>query len=297
MRVESYASLKAMDLEVIPGLTDEVNTEVQSMNEEFSGHQNEQVAADTSADIRPACAGASVDLEASVEDQEEEAIVHEYFGSPCCALGPDKGPCWARAGRERFLHARQESLDLEKEELDLVVLVTLCASRSLPNDASLAQSSIKYQYGSMLICKSAFLFIHGIGSRRLKKLISHYDENGLCLRTHGNARERPHNQTDGREVEKIKSFIEKFADNHAMPLPGRLPTNKDYQVMLLPSDMSKSAVYRFYVRACESEEVSCVSCRTFENIWKSTECQSFDEVSECTRGAEVSKASGGAKKS
>ena len=38
--------------------------------------------------------------------------------------------------------------------------------------------------------------------------------------------------------------------------------------MLLPSDMSKSAVYRFYVRACESDQVSCVSRRTFENIWK-----------------------------
>ena len=38
--------------------------------------------------------------------------------------------------------------------------------------------------------------------------------------------------------------------------------------MLLPSDMSKGAVYRFYVRACESEQVSIVSCRTFENIWK-----------------------------
>ena len=38
--------------------------------------------------------------------------------------------------------------------------------------------------------------------------------------------------------------------------------------MLLPSSMSKSAVYRFYVRACESEQVSCVSHQTFENIWK-----------------------------
>ena len=99
------------------------------------------------------------------------------------------------------------------------MLATLRASHSLPNDTSLTPSSIKYQYGGMLICKSAFLFIHGIGSRRLKNLISHYDENGLCLRIHGNARKRPHNQTDGREVEKIKGFIEKFADNHSMPLP------------------------------------------------------------------------------
>ena len=38
--------------------------------------------------------------------------------------------------------------------------------------------------------------------------------------------------------------------------------------MLLPSDMSKSSVYRFYVRACELEQMACISRRTFENIWK-----------------------------
>ena len=53
-----------------------------------------------------------------------------YDGSPCCSsLGPEKGPCWTHAGRERFLNvSRQESLDLE---LDLVVLANLPASHSL----------------------------------------------------------------------------------------------------------------------------------------------------------------------
>ena len=258
-----------MDLEAIPGLSDEVNTEIHIMNEEFSSHQNELGDADDTADS----ASASVNLDRSVEDRAEEVVVHEYFnGSPCCALGSKKGPCWTRAGKERFLHARQESLDLEKKELDLVVLATLRASRSLPNDPSVshevARAPIKYHYGGMPICKSAFLFIHAIGSRRLKNLISHYDENALSVRMHGNARKRPHNQTETEEVEKIKAFIEQFADNHAMPLPGRLPTHKDYRVMLLPSDMSKIAVYRFYVRACESEQVRCISRRTFENIWR-----------------------------
>ena len=163
-------------------------------------------------------------------------------------------------------------MDLEKKEVDLIVLATLRAFRSFTHDPSVShevvRASIKYHYGGMQICKSAFLFIHAIGSQRLKNLISHYDENGLSVQLHGNARKCPHNQTEREEVEKIKAFIEQFADNHAMPLPGRLPTHKDYRVMLLPSDMSKSAVYRFYVRACESEQVSSVSRRTFENIWK-----------------------------
>ena len=51
-----------------------------------------------------------------MEDREEEVIVCEYFdGSPCCALGPNKGPCWTRVGQGRILLARQETLDLEKK--------------------------------------------------------------------------------------------------------------------------------------------------------------------------------------
>ena len=116
--------------------------------------------------------------------------------------------------------------------------------------------------------KLLFLFVHAIGSRRLKNLTSYYDENGLTVRVHGNTRKRPYNRTDSDEIEKVKRFIEQFADNHAMPLPGRHPTHKDYRVMLLPSDMTKSAVYQFYIKACEAEQAHSVSRRTFENIWK-----------------------------
>ena len=108
------------------------------------------------------------------------------------------------------------------------------------------------------VCQYAFLFVQAIGSRRLKNRISHYDEKGLSLRVHKNTKKRPHNRTESGDIERIKGFIEQFADNHAMPLPGRLPTHKDYRVMLLPSDMSKSAVYRFYVRAYESDQMACV---------------------------------------
>ena len=252
-----------MDLEGIPGLSDELNSEVYSMNEEFSGHQDERDDAD---DI-PDGPIASVDLDKSAEDGEEEALVRDFFnGEPCCTLGPNKSACWSRAGRERFLLARQNSLDLEKKEADLAVLATLRATRSFASH-EVGRSSIKYQFGGMQICKTAFLFRYALGARRLKNLISHYDEKGLSLRVHKNTRKRPHNRTDSEDVEKIKGFIEQFADSHAMPLPGRLPTHKDYRVMLLPSDMSKSAVYRSYAKACESEQSSCISRRTFVTIW------------------------------
>ena len=71
-------------------------------------------------------------------------------------------------------------------------------------------------------------------------------------------------------VEHVKSSIEKYAENHVLPLPGRLPAYKDYKVMLLPSDMPKVYVYRQYVKAYEAESHcigSAMSRCTFENLW------------------------------
>ena len=84
-----------MDSEAIPGLSDDLNTEIHSINEEFFGHQNERKDVDDDGDG----ARASVELHRSVEDREEEAIARECFdGSPYCALGPEKGFCWIHAG-------------------------------------------------------------------------------------------------------------------------------------------------------------------------------------------------------
>ena len=53
--VSGYKELKSMDLEAIPGLSDEVNTEIHSMNIEFSSYQNEQGDADDTADGAKVC--------------------------------------------------------------------------------------------------------------------------------------------------------------------------------------------------------------------------------------------------
>jgi hypothetical protein len=46
------------------------------------------------------------------------------------------------------------------------------------------------------------------------------------------------------EIMRVVDFIKRYADIHAVPLPGRLPKHNDYRVMKLPSDVSKATVYR-----------------------------------------------------
>ena len=55
-----------------------------------------------------------------------------------------------------------------------------------------------------------------------------------------------------RDIKAIEIFIANFAEVHALPLPGRMPNHKD-KALLLPSDISKSEVYRQYKQACASD--------------------------------------------
>ena len=249
-----------MDTEPILGLSDELNSEFSSAMEDFVG------LPDVVHDEEESSGHHSVELDASFEDKEEEATVEAYFnGDPCCALGPEKSACWTRFGRDVFLAARRESLEIDKNEADLAILGSIRTIRSLPNPSG--RTTMNYQFLGSSICKAAYLFLHALGIHRFRNLVSYFDAEGVSARVHKNSRKRPQNCTEKCEVEKIKVFIETFADNHALPLPGRLPAHKDYKVMLLPSDMSKSAVYRLYSKSCEAGGLHCVSRRTFTSIW------------------------------
>ena len=136
---------------------------------------------------------------------------------------------------------RLESQELDKKEGDIAVLASLCVMHSIPI-ALLVRVHGLLLSTSLEVCQYVKqLFINALGAHRLKNLITHYDSEGLSVRVHGNTRKRPHTQTKDEDVEKIKGLENLLIIMHS--LPGRLPTHKDYRVMLLPSDMSKSAVY------------------------------------------------------
>ena len=58
-------------------------------------------------------------------------------------------------------------------------------------------------------------------------------------------------------TQHVLDFITNHAENHALPLPGRLPSHRDLQVMLLQTDTTKSKVYSEYKKACDMESLQC----------------------------------------
>jgi hypothetical protein len=156
------------------------------------------------------------------------------------------------------------------DELDMVVLAHLDAHRHASTDGAQDQGShrvvIDYYFQGKRVCKDTYRFVHAIGPKKFKNLVDHFNNHGLVPRVHGNAKRLPANAISFDKTKSVIKFISNFAAIHALPLPGRLPGQFNFEkALLLPSQMSKRYVYRQYKLACESDIP--VGRRKFENLW------------------------------
>jgi hypothetical protein len=202
-------------------------------------------------------------------DNMEDAAVDDFIKTTCqCNFGPRKTPCSLQFSRELIVSTRLNCIEMTKAELDLVILANLDANRriSLEQDTCSSRIHIEYSFRGIKVCKKSFLFIHAIGTKVFKNVVTHFNENGLTPRMHGNIKRLPANTISFAVTEKIVQFITNFATIHALPLPGRIPgIYSDEKALLLPSHMSKRSVYREYQKICDQESV--VSRRKFETLW------------------------------
>ena len=213
-------------------------------------------------------------LELSDIDANEAEKVDLFFSSGCgCKLGPKGSSCSSLLTKDLALLSRNNCQQLDEVELDMVVLSQLQALRTHPDQplperrqsAKSAHQHTTFYFHKLRICLKAF---HSIGQSRFKSLQHHYDQVGIIPRVHGNSKRLPSNTSSQEDVDCVLSFIDTTANVHGLPLPGRMPNHRDSDVLLLPSDMSKSFVYRKYVDSCEQLEQSYLSRRKFENLWK-----------------------------
>jgi len=66
-----------------------------------------------------------------------------------------------------------------------------------------------------------------------------YLTNGLTPRTHGNSNRVPHNVMSYTDISNLVKFVQNYAEQHAILLPGRIPGYKRDDLKLLPSSDSK----------------------------------------------------------
>ena len=91
------------------------------------------------------------------------------------------------------------------------------------------------------VCKVTFAFLYGIDINHWVLAIKkHYQQQGLEPRTH--SRRLPSHTLSFDDINRIVKYLQQYAEQHAILLPGRVPGCKHDDVQLLPSSNSKKVL-------------------------------------------------------
>ena len=116
--------------------------------------------------------------------------------------------CCNQFTREYVTSARETCAELTHSELDVAILGQLTAGTNTSSSLSTGMLSTGrahhketerkrvytgYFHQGKPVCHKMFRFLHNIGEKRLKNLITSFKDNGLRPRLHGNAKKLPHN--------------------------------------------------------------------------------------------------------
>lgn len=124
------------------------------------------------------------------------------------------------------------------------------------------------------------------GKGRFHALKAHYLTCGLTLRQHGNLRRLPPNTLSFDVTKNAATFLQRYAEDHAILLPGRIPGYKRDDLQLLPSSTTKKvctvyhsitfrkvyellqAVWIQYKLSCDEACEQAAEYSTFCTLWR-----------------------------
>ena len=122
----------------------------------------------------------------------------------------------------------------------------------------LKKTRTSYYHQGIQIWWTTFLFLHGIGKRRLDNVQVSYENFRLISRTHGNCNCRPHNGFTAHELIHTIMYIKNYAETNRIHLPGWIPGYKRTDIQLLLTHTTKWSIWREYIKASGSLDIRTV---------------------------------------
>ena len=209
----------------------------------------------------------------------QEQVVVTFIWKTCGCLKWKGKPCSSQFFAEYLGDTRSSCFELQKNELDLLILGQLlalsnsCSAVTTDNGSPTPRERklTGYCHQGQVICATTFSFLHGIGEKRLKNLAKSLRENGIVPRVHGNHQRLPKHTLSLDSIQNVLAFLLNLADQHGLLLPGRIPGYSRSDIKLLPSSMSKRCIWRKYQCAAELQETATksVAYTSFCRLWRS----------------------------
>lgn len=196
---------------------------------------------------------AAIPTAPTVESVEED-LCKQFKQHTCgCKKLPGQRPCSDLFSVEHYFELRAQSSFLTRDELDLALMGSIMSTvirdewvrdgRHKPVKRR-KLTTMMYMHEAHEICKKTFCFLYGIGKDRLQKVKENYLANGLETRLHGNRKRLPHNYASIETINDVVKFVQNYAEENAILLPGRIPNYKRDDIKILPSSRSKAVSYK-----------------------------------------------------
>ncbi len=222
---------------------------------------------------------ATMTLGDSPAEVMDDQSISEFYENGCGCSKWNGKDCVKQFSISHIQEIRMQCQELSRSELDLVILGqfqalmnnhdTVCVE-SRHRATLRVRPYISYHHQGKAICLQTFLFLHCIGSKRLKNLYKSFHSQGILPRVHGNFKRLPSHTLSFESVQQVVTFIVNYAEENSILLPGRIPGYKSCDMKLLPSSKSKKEIWRLYKSASEGvEDVHIVAYSTYCRLWKS----------------------------
>ena len=125
-----------------------------------------------------------------------------------------------------------------------------------------------YSHHGKPVCLKFFLLVNAIGKKRMRNLMTHFQENGLVARIHGYVHRRPKHSLSLDDIESAVRFLLSYVEQHGLLLPGRVPGYSRSDIKLLPSSSSKRGIWKSYKSAVVLATTQTVAYSTFCRLWR-----------------------------
>ena len=145
------------------------------------------------------------------------------------------------------MDTRAQTFLLSREQLDMLlgsVASTVCddddvGQQSGHRPAKRQRTTIDYMHKAYHVCRNTFTFLHEVSKHKVQAIKKHFLDNGITTREHGNTGNHPKHALTFRLILGILQFIQNYAEQHAILLPGRIPEFKRDDIKVLPSSDTK----------------------------------------------------------
>ena len=194
-------------------------------------------------------------------DEEEEKLVNEFMTSGCACTKANGKQCLHQFSIHHVKAVRSSCFELSHEQLDMLLIgqLLVCMNNSSTTsmnkrkEAAREKSYCSFTHQGKPVCIRTFTFLHGIGRKRLRNIITSLKRNGVTPHIHGNYKRQPWNSLSLQSIEYVVRFLFNYAEQHALLFPGRVPGYICSDLQLLPSSSSKRTIWKLYYKAAVAE--------------------------------------------